>query len=778
MKKGLGLCFLAQLLFFFPSTSQAAAPPASAATQKLAAAHNALTAAVARIAKDPPATADLDDAAAAVSALKEAIDAGAEFEQSDLDYARAALAARKDLRVQREYVDSRRANIKIHEARRTIDASLKTLSESMSKVEDKSPELSTFSEAESAAAAVKKLLDPAREFTKQDPKFASYVAETDATVARALKTIDERRTLLGADKQRALVTEGRQSLKGALERLGPNPGDDDFKAVDKARDELAKLLEQGKALEPKNNAYRADTDKARAELTAAKKKMDDLWTATGLARLKAQIEPAYKDMVAAGKAARSRQATADQLGEAKTAAIVVRGLVEKFRPEAARSQAFGQYVEQVSKALAEVESDLEQRALASAKRDVLAAQRAIERATATDEQFQEMNTAMTVLEKTLGTVHAKEAAMVEPVADAKQVLRDAKAMANRRRLEVDVDRQRTKVEQARKIASDALAQLNQPGFGEEQLKGAESSVKLIGSVLEAGAELTQKDRAYGAYDREVKLRIGELNARIAIKRQALEALNARRALTDGAAEAAAKIETAKAPEAKDSDVEAAGQSVEAIGKLLETQAPLEKKDQAYAAAAERSKENLYRLQDKLAFAQAARDLRKSTGETCAAATAAVEAAGSNDLRARKSQYDKALGLYRACQTDGSRAISGNPALAKLPVLFEGKTVTPGEVMAQCAERATATEKLAREVVPMIKFEDGPKKSFESAKVMLDRKDGPGALPHLNECIATGTILQNQFPEMKGRKLGVAGSSMTISEMIAQCLAQRKTVQGK
>src|SRR5688572_21133625 len=90
---------------------------ASADAQQLEAARKQLTAAVERIKQDPPSNADLDAAHAAVEALKEAIDAGADLEQSDLEYAKAALAARKELRTQRDYVDQRRANVKIFDAR-------------------------------------------------------------------------------------------------------------------------------------------------------------------------------------------------------------------------------------------------------------------------------------------------------------------------------------------------------------------------------------------------------------------------------------------------------------------------------------------------------------------------------------------------------------------------------------------------------------------------------------------------------------------------------------
>src|SRR5258706_5714690 len=107
-------------LLLFPVATQAA-PAVATANQQLETARSNLTRAVERIKPDPPSNADLDAAHAAVEALKDAIDSGAELEQSDLEYAKAALAARKELRTHRDYVDQRRANVKIFDARRAID---------------------------------------------------------------------------------------------------------------------------------------------------------------------------------------------------------------------------------------------------------------------------------------------------------------------------------------------------------------------------------------------------------------------------------------------------------------------------------------------------------------------------------------------------------------------------------------------------------------------------------------------------------------------------------
>lgn len=761
------------------AASANAAEGASAALQKLDAARSTLTKAVERIQVDPPANADLDAAAAAVDSLKSAIDSGAEFEQSDLDYAKAALAARKELRTQREYVDQRRSTIKIHDARRAIDPALKALGERMPKLQSKDPAPVDFTDAQVAIDALKKLVDDARPFIKQDQKFATYLADADATVTKSQKALDERQTQIGVERQRVRLDEARQALKTAVGALATGATDEQFKEADRASADLNKRLDEGKALEAKSKPYQAEADKTRGELAVAKKKMDETWSATGLARLKGEIEPAYKDLVAAARVVKSGKASADQLAEARTAAIVVRKLVEKFKPEAERSEAFGKYVEQVKWALADVEGEIERKNLIAAQIEVGKAQRAVEKAGPSDEQFAELNTALTILEKTIAASHDDAPTMEKPLAEANWALREGKKMFAKRRLEVDVERQKAKVEDARKLAADAMNALQQPGFMKEQIQQAESASKLIITVLDQGKPLTEQEKTYAWYDQEVRKRAAEIDAKIAIKQLALTARDARTALSDAANTAKAKIETARAPEGTDADLNAAVQSVEAINKLLETQSGLEKQDGAYAAAAEKSRNNLYGLMERLELAKISRELRKQTGEALAAGSAAVDAgAAEKNLRNRKTQYDKALSQFKSCQSQGTALLTANPALTKLPVLVDGHTNSPREVMAMCSQRADATDALSKEIVPLIKFEDGPKKSYEAGVSLLGKSKKPEALAQFNECVATGLIIAHDYPDMKERKFDVAGGSMTLNAVVQQCVGNRNSIQGK
>ncbi|MGC4118147.1 MAG: hypothetical protein QM765_27070 [Myxococcales bacterium] len=417
-----------------------AAAPASLADAKkaLEAARGNLTQAVQLIDKDPPSTADLDAAPSAVTALKEAIDAGAKFEADDLDYAKAVLAARKEMRTQREYIDQRRAKVHIFEKRRTIEAQAKSLADKVKALESVKEPGAAFDDARAAIAALKKVVDVAREFTKQDDKFAAFIAETDAAIGRHEKAVDDRLVALSADKQRGLLEQDRKSLGSAVGALNKSSTDTQFEAAEKAWGDLNRRLDEGKFIEPKDRSYKAESDKARAELAASRKKIDDLFAEVGVERLKAEIEPAYKELTSAGKALRGKGAGEDQIAEARTAAIVVRKMVDKYAPQAARSQPFANYLETVKKTLVDVEVDLLRRGLDIAKSAVTQAVRKVEAKAPSEDQFEACNGALANLDKVINDAGKPDSSVAQLVADARELWRTSQMTVSKRRVEVSL----------------------------------------------------------------------------------------------------------------------------------------------------------------------------------------------------------------------------------------------------------------------------------------------------------------------------------------------------
>ena len=998
---------LALSLCLLSFVASAADPKVAQAQKALDTARANMIAAVARIEKDPPSNADLDAAHVAVEALKTAIEAGAEQEQNDLDYAKAALSARKDLREKRTYVEERRAKIKLFDARRAIELALPPMAEKGKKLEAKDPDPKDFDDARAAIVEVRKVVDGARALGKEDPRFAAFVAETDANLARREKAIDDRATALSVGNQRPLLEESRKALTAAIAALGKGATDAQFSDADKAVSALARRLEDGKDLEGKDGGYREAAGKARGELSAGKKKMDELWTVTGLARLKGEIEPARKDLATAARGVRGRKPTPEQLAEARTAAIVVRKLVEKFQPEAARSQAFAQYVTEVQSLLVDVEGELARRNLDGASADVNQALKTIAKPAPTDENFAEANSALGVLEKTLAGVESKEpwandarallrdarsstsrrrievdveglratltttvsalstaatdaqfddankavaallkrvddekdleakdaayrpaatkvrselasarkriddlwastglarlkaqiesakkdlaasarvvhgrkptaeqlaeaktAAIVarklveklQPEAakfptfgqyltdvqalvtdveqqlqvrslesasadvnqglksiaknnppddafsevnaavgilektmatidpkdpalgpymnDAKALLRDAKSSAARRRIEVDVERQKAKVEEQRKKVASLMEVLTRAGFTREQEQAAEDAVTELKTTLEAGTELVAKDRGYAAYDREIKARLNELNVKLTARKVTLTAGEGRALLVELTATGKAKLESARQPESTDAQLADATKAVDALTQALDSHAALEQQDYGYFAQSNKGRDDLIRLMEALERAKAVREIRKHTVEPLSAGTAAVNAAASADLRTQKAQYEKAIALFKSCNAEGAGLLRDYPTLTTVPVVVDGRPTTPTAALAACTQQIGATEVLLKQVVPLLSFEDGPKKAYEAAKGLLAKGNKNDALAQFDECIATGVILSAKSPELKERNFTVAGADSTLTALIQVCRAQSKTLRGK
>lgn len=761
------------------SLTALAAPDAKiqASIDALKQARAELTEAVKRIQADPPANEDLEAAHQAVEKLKAAIDAGAANEAADLDYARAALEARKELRTQREFVDDRRGKVKIHEARRELDATLATTRDKVAATEGKDILPSTFDEAREAVKGLQKRLADAKQYTGQDAKFAAYVNELDATAQKQLKTIDERATAQLADGQRQKVEAAREALASSLKSLSKASPDEDFEATDKALAALTKEVESGRPLEG-DKQYGAVAAKARAEIAAARPKIDALFGETGLERLKQKIEPSVKDMVTAGKAIRGRKPAPEQLAEARTAALVVRGLIEKFQPEAQRSQPFSDYLTQVESKLVDVEASVEVRSLDAAKADVQHALRYVEGLHPKDEHFAEANTAITVLEKTLNDVHPRNPYVAEPAAQARQLLHDAKLSVTKRRTEVDVELQKGKVEQARTLSKQQLDGLVPGNLTKDQIDEAERGLQLVATTLDAGKDLVERSKDYSWYDREVRKRIAEGQAKIASRRINLAGTDGKTLITDLIASAKAELEDAKRPDASDANLTTSTAAVTKVQEALEARTELEQQNGGYAGYAAKAREQSMRLQETLEQVKAMRELRKKTGETLAAGLKVAGTAGDGKLRAQKAAFEKALALFKSCAEDGPMLLSMNPQLSNIVVLVDGRRSTPNEVVADCKQQIEAAHNAIKPITALISVDEGPKKAYEAATQLLKDGKKKEALAQFDECTATALIVQNRNPELRERSFEVGGQQLTLADMVKTCSTNSKKLLGK
>ena len=204
---------------------------------------------------------------------------------------------------------------------------------------------------------------------------------------------------------------------------------------------------------------------------------------------------------------------------------------------------------------------------------------------------------MTVLEKTLDTVHAKEPALQGPVADARAPLKDAKAKMELRRYQVDSTRAHDKLADALKTAEAACKRIWEAKVDEAVLQDAEKSVKALEPILAENKPFMKKDADYRDYDKKVSDRAKELTERIAGRRVQLAAGAGRNQLSDLVDKAKAALDTAEKPEATDAEVDAAQKTVDAIQPALDANAKLEKQDKGYAEKAERAREQQMQLME-------------------------------------------------------------------------------------------------------------------------------------------------------------------------------------
>jgi len=137
-----------------------------------------------------------------------------------------------------------------------------------------------------------------------------------------------------------------------------------------------------------------------------------------------------------------------------------------------------------------------------------------------------------------------------------------------------------------------------------------------------------------------------------------------------------------------------------------------------------------------------------------------------------------MARFKSCQNDGASMLQQRSSLTGIAVVVDGHPSTPKDVLALCAQQQEATAELLRKVEGLISFEDGPKQSFEKAKGLLAKGAKSDALAQFRECIATGRILDHFNPELKDRKFEVAGASLTLVELIEQCVKQRDALDTK
>ncbi|MEW5741430.1 MAG: hypothetical protein AB1938_21090 [Myxococcota bacterium] len=745
------------------------APSVADAAKALAAARANLAAAVQRIETDAPTTADLDAAAAAVTALKDAIDSGAAQEPNDLDYAKAALAARKELRERRDLVEQRRAHVFIFDRRRALAEAVATLKEAAKAVEAKEPAPKDFEAARAAAAALKKAVDESRQFVPQDKSFASFLAETDALVAKTEKAVEEKWALVEGSKHRARVEEARQAFVAAMALISPQATDADFAKADQATKALKKLLDEGQVLEAKDKTYGGYAARTRAELDAGRKKADAAWTQTGLTRLKSEIEPTAKDLAAAVKIVRARAPSQEQLAEARTTSIVARKLLEKFQAEAERSEAFARYVEGVKANLVEVEAQLTLRAVDAAVKDLRQALVKVERKTAGEDDFKVADSALLVLDKTLESLSAKDPLVGKAVADAQAWQREGRATLTRRRAEVAAAAQLAALATALKDFRQALVKLEKKAPADDDFAVARSALLVLDKTLEP---MDPKNPLVAGAVTEAKAWQREGGATITRRRLELD-VQAQQAKVEAARKTAGELIAGfSQPESGEAQYGEAVAAVKAITAALDEGVALKERDKTYAWYDGEVRKRTAELDKKLA-------LRRIQLNAAAARTALSSALADTK--------DKLEAARRPASTDADLAAAEKQVEAT-NALLEGKA----ELETQSVSYATAAEKGRFELMKRLETlelarqeRDARKRTVDALAAGLDLEDAAAsskdmraqkrdyekALALFKACRDDGGKLLDSSPTAGRLAVVLRGQPATVKDAVAQC-AQR------
>ncbi len=750
-------------------SAQAATAPASnvaTAAKNLETARANLAAAIKKIEGDAPVLADLEAAHTAVEAVKDAIDSGAAQEPNDLDYARNALAARKEVREKRDYIESRRAKMHIFNNRRTIDAAVAELKEKQKATDVKEPSAADFENTRAAIANVRKAVEPARQFISQDADFGKFVAGLDAELAKTENAVDTKWAALEGGKHKARVEEARAAYTEAFNALKPTSTDAEFKNVETLGKTLQTRLDEGKVLESKDKNYGPYAATTRANLVASKKKADELWSKTGVARLKAEIEPTAKDLAGALKVVRQKKPAEDQLAEARTIAIVARKTLEKYASEAERSEEFGAYVATVNTTLTEVEGQLQLKSLDLAQREFRNALARLDRKP-TDEDFQVANSSLLVLQKTLEPMNAKDPLLTAAVTDARAWEREGKATIAKRRSEVSAASQQATLTTAVKEFRAALGKLDRKAPSDDDFAVANSSLLVLTKTLEP---LDPKNPLLAA---------AIVDAR-AWEREGKQTITKRRTELDVAAQQA-KVETTRNnaqkivdtfpnEDAGDDTVKQAEDAVKRITEALDQGTELTKQDRGYAAYDREVRKRVTDFGKKIdakklqLFAAASRnELRAQLDELKEKVTAARAPASTDaDVQGALKQYDGILAFIEGKQQLAQQAGSFASAVDKAYYELQKRQ----ESLLAAQEEREIRRQTTDELNPGIAAFDEAASAIGDIRKQKAKYEEAQA--HFKACKSKGEAIQENQPQFGKLAVVIAGLPSNVAKAIGEC----------
>lgn len=568
-----------------PFDDTQAAASAAEARRRVQTAMEELTRAVKRIEKDPPSPEDLSAAERAVEALKRAVDEGASHEAQDLEYAKTALAARKELRTRREYVERRVSQGHIHERRRSIDRSAADLESSIGALRPAGIGSREFDRAHRAAATLEAELSKAQALASQDDKFASHLTETRTRLERAKREIEARQTQVEVERRTALLEAAKKKLEAALTPLsGKDLTDAQFDAADRATTELEKTLEAGRVLEAKDKSYRAQAAALTESARRARKTIEERWGETGLLRLRAEIGPAHEDLTRSSRALGGRSPSAEVVAEARTAAIVVQKLLEKSEHLAKRGRSVAEYLDQVKKTLLLVQVELQRRKLEPARSAVSEALKRIAGSAVEEKEFleadQTVHRAREILREGEG-LEKDDRGYASYAREVRRSFDEASLRIVARRSEAERGRQKATVEKARADLSRALMPIERRAPSQAQFDEANTAAIVLEKTIEASAGI--KDRDFQSYLSQMRSVLQAARRTLDTRRLAVEVERQQARVEEGRRELDRAMKQIFGRSTPEERLSAVDEAIEKTRKILDEGKALVGRDYKYAA---------------------------------------------------------------------------------------------------------------------------------------------------------------------------------------------------
>ncbi len=460
-----------------------------------AAVEPALAAAVQRLDAlgDKPEEGDFDAAEAAVSKLEETLDGGTEAAKKDRAHAGYLAGIARKLPAFKAAVARRRTEVAVETHRAEVESRTAAVKSAVDALGgDAKP--AAFDAATSAISALDEALSKGDALRDKDRKYAAYLDGVKKQIPGYTAAVARRKREQEVAVHRAAVDEAAGALD---QQLGALDGDSpSFDAAAAAVDALATAIDAaGDAAQDPNHARYLAGLKKRAD--GARGTIERKKAERAAAKHRAKVE-------AAATAVKERLDALTAVDpslyeEAERAVSALRSAVQEGGTFAEKDPKYGKY-------LASMEAVVETDRLEIRKRRIDATRAAVEERLAalsepSDAAFAEAEKMLHLFENTIQSNEkymSRDKAYAKHAAQAAGQVAGYQARIDCRKVELEIDARRSKVESLSKAAGEKMDALE--GAGEDgAFSAAERAVAELAEMLDGNDPLEAKDKAYRAY---------------------------------------------------------------------------------------------------------------------------------------------------------------------------------------------------------------------------------------------------------------------------------------